>query len=479
MAQSISQEAIGATGLPGATAASRHAGATTSGAPTTGTFAVGDYVVDQTGAMYVCTVAGTPGTWQLSGVSVNENIAGKNVLINGGMDIWQRGTSFSITAGNATYTADRWQALPLGANTITCSQVTANVKTTSTSSVTIGTGSLSFTISTGLVIAAGQGFEAYYTSGPLNAVYGTVTSYNSSTGVLVANITNTIGSGTYAAWTVTVATLPQFNYALRTQRNSGNTSTGSIYQTQTVETLNSIPLAGKTITFSLWARAGANFSGSGINAQINAGFGNNENVLAGMTGSVTIFINSFAPTTSWQLFTFIGTVPSGASQIGVNLYYTPTGTAGANDYFDITGVQLEIAPQATPFSRAGGSIGGELALCQRYFYKVYSSAATSINEKIAIGQATSGTTAIYQIPLPITMRLAPSGTISSLGYSSVAIINSTNTTAYGCTSFGYDSATPNNVSLTASLGSSLLTAGNASTLLGNANGWYLGFSAEL
>ena len=63
MAQSISQEAIGATGLPGATAASRHAGATASGAPVSGTFAVGDYIVDQSGAMYVCTVAGTPGTW--------------------------------------------------------------------------------------------------------------------------------------------------------------------------------------------------------------------------------------------------------------------------------------------------------------------------------------------------------------------------------------------------------------------------------
>ena len=71
MAQSISQEAIVNTGLPGATAASRYAGATTSGAPTTGTFAVGDFIVDQSGAMYVCTVAGTPGTWVRSGIYGN------------------------------------------------------------------------------------------------------------------------------------------------------------------------------------------------------------------------------------------------------------------------------------------------------------------------------------------------------------------------------------------------------------------------
>jgi len=70
MAQSISQEAIGATGLPGATAASRHAGATASGAPVSGTFAVGDFIVDQTGLMWVCTAAGTPGTWvQVGGSS--------------------------------------------------------------------------------------------------------------------------------------------------------------------------------------------------------------------------------------------------------------------------------------------------------------------------------------------------------------------------------------------------------------------------
>jgi len=51
------------TGLTGAVAASRYVGATASGAPASGTFAVGDWVIDQTGAIRICTVAGTPGTW--------------------------------------------------------------------------------------------------------------------------------------------------------------------------------------------------------------------------------------------------------------------------------------------------------------------------------------------------------------------------------------------------------------------------------
>lgn len=52
-----------ASGLTGATAASRYVGATATGAPASGTFAVGDFVVDQTGKFWICTAAGTPGTW--------------------------------------------------------------------------------------------------------------------------------------------------------------------------------------------------------------------------------------------------------------------------------------------------------------------------------------------------------------------------------------------------------------------------------
>jgi hypothetical protein len=57
---------------PGASAATRYVGGTTSGAPETGTFEVGDFVVDQTGKVWICTAAGAPGTWvQQSGAGVD------------------------------------------------------------------------------------------------------------------------------------------------------------------------------------------------------------------------------------------------------------------------------------------------------------------------------------------------------------------------------------------------------------------------
>ena len=52
------------TGLTGSNAVtSRWVGSTTTGAPTSGTFLLGDWIVDQTTTIWVCTTAGTPGTW--------------------------------------------------------------------------------------------------------------------------------------------------------------------------------------------------------------------------------------------------------------------------------------------------------------------------------------------------------------------------------------------------------------------------------
>lgn len=62
-------QTVSASGLTGATSVSRYVGATASGAPASGTFALGDFVVDQTGKLWICTAAGTPGTWTSSGGS--------------------------------------------------------------------------------------------------------------------------------------------------------------------------------------------------------------------------------------------------------------------------------------------------------------------------------------------------------------------------------------------------------------------------
>lgn len=73
-----------ATGLTGATSGARLVGATTSGAPVSGTFAVGDLIVDQTGKLWVCTGAGTPGSWvQTSGTMTNPMTTNQDLIVGG------------------------------------------------------------------------------------------------------------------------------------------------------------------------------------------------------------------------------------------------------------------------------------------------------------------------------------------------------------------------------------------------------------
>lgn len=53
--------------LDGATAPTRYVGRTTAGAPTTGAFEVGDWALGVQGQLFMCTAAGSPGTWTPSG----------------------------------------------------------------------------------------------------------------------------------------------------------------------------------------------------------------------------------------------------------------------------------------------------------------------------------------------------------------------------------------------------------------------------
>ena len=139
---------------------------------------------------------------------------------------------------------------------------------------------------------------------------------------------------------------------------------------------------------------------------------------AGFTGQ-NAFINSSATLTStWQRFTFTATVPTNATQIATGLSFTPTGTASTNDYFEVTGVQLEVGSVATPFKTYAGTIQGELAACQRYYEKSYV-IATAPGTSTADGASYSFTNAAalttsfigYEARWKVTKRSAPTLTI--------------------------------------------------------------------
>ena len=56
-------DVLAPSGLTGATTPSRYVGGTVTGAPSTGTFAVNDFVTSQDGKVWICTSAGSPGVW--------------------------------------------------------------------------------------------------------------------------------------------------------------------------------------------------------------------------------------------------------------------------------------------------------------------------------------------------------------------------------------------------------------------------------
>lgn len=80
----VSAVDVKVVGLSGTGAAMRIVGATTSGAPVSGTFSVGDVVLDLTGKWWICTGAGTPGTWTQASGSMNNPMTTNQDLILGG-----------------------------------------------------------------------------------------------------------------------------------------------------------------------------------------------------------------------------------------------------------------------------------------------------------------------------------------------------------------------------------------------------------
>lgn len=268
--------------------------------------------------------------------------------------------------------------------------------------------------------------------------------------------------------------LPNIQYCARVQRNSGQTgtSTNAIYNV--FESINSIPYAGKNVTISFYARAGANYSPTSniLIARLLTGTGTDQNPLTGgFTGSSFVIDQNATLTTTWQRFTYTGTVGTTATQLAIGFAYNWTGTAGTNDYFEVTGVQLDIGSVALPFRTYSGTIQGELAACQRYYWRANAGSST---QSFGTGASYATTTAFINVQNPVSMRVAP----TSIEYSTLAInSNAFNAQAVTALTLDYQGTYSNLIKATVAAN---LTAGSGAVLFANGStSAYIGFSAEL
>jgi hypothetical protein len=336
-------------------------------------------------------------TQENNGGGVPPFVAGKNAVINGAMNFWQRGTSFT-TSGPA-YAADRWNYSTFGGGT-------------------------------------GQTVTRQTTSDTTN--------------------------------------LPFIQYCLRYQRNAASTVTGAMQLQQSFETVNSIPFAGKTVTLSFYARAGANYSSTSnlLLVVLAGGTGTDQNRFNGYTGETTPISQNATLTTTWQRFSYTGTVAATATELSVYFASNPTGTAGANDYYEITGVQLEAGSVATPFTTATGTVQGELAACQRYYWR---NANSNSYASYFTAMANTSTRASSVLNFPVAMRIAP----TTVEYANICFENYA-TSQYALSAVALSSAT--NTTMSARLEGTIsgAVAGHVGYLNAqNSTSAYLAVSAEL
>ena len=259
------------------------------------------------------------------------------------------------------------------------------------------------------------------------------TSFTANTGYTADRWYKSAAAGrTFSRQTTSDTTnLPNIQYAMRMQRDSGNTATDNVVLSQSFETANAYPYIGKTVTISFYARAGSNYSAASGNfiSRLYTGTGTDQNVEVSYTGSSAVINQASTLTTTWQRFSYSGTIGTTATEFALWFAFTPVGTAGAADYAEITGVQIDIGSVALPFRTYANTLAGELAACQRYYQKSYGQGVavptnSTANGIIGFSNTSTGTECYYgHIEFKVTMRAAPTVTTYSFTSSTTNVVS--------------------------------------------------------
>jgi hypothetical protein len=340
----------------------------------------------------------------------------KNRLINSAMVIDQRNAGASVTPTSSTYTLDRWYCFM---------DVASKYSVQQSSTAPVGfINSMLFTSTSAYTVGSGEAFGFRQNIEGLN----------------VADL----GWGTANAQTVT------FSFWVRSSltgtfggvvKNSANNR--SYPFTYTISSANTFEY--KTITVA-GDQSGTWLTTNGTGIKLQFGLG--------VSSSISGTAGAWAGADYWSA--------TGATSV--------VGTNGATFY--VTGVQLEVGSTATSFDYR--PYGTELALCQRYCYKIATSGGYSAYA--TTGMFISTTRVDFPILLPTYMRASPTATYTAANTYLPSSAGTDFTPSAVATAAG--SASPQ--AITVSFTVSGATAGRAATLTDlNSTASNMIFSAEL
>ena len=305
-------------------------------------------------------------------ISLQSALSDRNMIINGAMQVAQRGTSFTSISSN-TYTLDRWQLQAAGAgrSTITQSTTTPNNNFVYSTKVDVTTADTSLA----------------------------TTDLQSFTQRMEGNVVSQIGLGTSDAKSFTVSFWVRSNktgtYCVSIRNVSGTRSIASEYSISSADTWEH-----KEVTFA------GDTTGS-YNTGTTEAFNVNFVLLAG-----TNYDGKTADT--WEANTNF------ATDNQVNLFDNTS-----NEWY-ITGVQMEIGEQETPFEHR--SFADELRRCQRYFEligysigRAVSATQLEVNSAFKVDKRSAPTIALKDTTTAVAEFLRSGSNINSLDSTYVSL----------------------------------------------------------
>ena len=218
-------------------------------------------------------------------------------------------------------------------------------------------------------------------------------------------------------------------FYLRVQRNPGDTGTADLMVATSLTRDMCIGAAGNQLTLTFKVLCGANFSAalSQMTCQIYSGTGSTDTSIIGGFSGVVLQANPITTLTTVEQTITVNTLTLGTNvtTLAALFRYTPTGTAGANDWFEIRDVQLAIGPNIIGYEYV--PLAQEIPRCQYFYCKSYNlttnpGTVTPDGYRYHSWIASTAQRATFA-SFPVTMRITPTIVTYSPGAGGAGLVD--------------------------------------------------------